>query len=469
MKDQSSEYINQLKTFLSFPGISSDPSKKDAIKNCSQWLADHLRTIGMQKTYIFPTSTHPVVYAEYITDPSFKTILFYGHYDVQPVDPIKNWHIDPFKAVIKGPYIYGRGASDDKGQLFTHVKAVEQLLNKSSTLSVNIKFLVEGAEEIGSTGLKDFITNHKELLRCNVAVVSDTKMAAINTPAITYSLRGSLNAEVFIQTSKTDLHSGTFGGAIPNAAMVLSSFIHRLHDKNNAIAIPYFYEDVETVSEEERRFMQASGITNDKLLADAGAEMDWGEMNYTLYERTTIRPSLSVTGITSGFQGKGVKNAIPSTASVKMNIRLVPNQRPEKIQQLLDNYIKSAFSTHVLIKAVYSSFANPVRIPRNDPYLKAAAKAYESVFQQKVKLIRAGGTIAAVDFMATILDIPVVLMGFAQAGDNMHAPDEKFYLPNFFKGIQTVIRFVTNVGSMTVLNDRGDVNDTFKNKPYARY
>lgn len=470
MNQQKLLCLQQLQSLLAFPSISADSSKKEAVKDCAIWISNHLKNIGLQAVKVYTTTKfHPIIYAEYIHHPSYKTILFYGHYDVQPVDPIKKWKNPPFEPVIQGDYLFGRGASDDKGQLFIHIKAVEQLLKKRDQLHVNIKFLLEGAEEIGSLGLDEFILKNKELLKCDVAVVSDTKMASLNGPAITYSLRGALNAEIFIQSAKKDLHSGTFGGGVPNAAYVISELICKLHRRDNTIAIPGFYNDVMDLSEEERRFMQINGVCNNTLLKDAEATRAWGEKGFTLYERTTIRPSLSVTGITSGFQGEGVKNVIPSSASVKLNFRLVPDQNPEKIQLLLNDYIGQILPPDVALKTVYSSFANPVMVSRKNPYIVAAANAYENIFQRKVKFIRAGGTIPAVDYLSSILKIPVVLMGFAQASDNMHAPDERFYLPNFFRGIDTITNFIINVGKMKtrIINNTSFANA--KINSYARY
>ena len=444
MKEKES-IIKELSTLISFATISSDESRRPAIVNCARWLQQHFYSIGMQKAEVYSTSSHPVVYAEHITHPSRKTILFYGHYDVQPIDPVEKWNTPPFKAVVKGNFICGRGASDDKGQMFIHIKAVEKLLGNKA-LPVNIKFLIEGAEEIGSAGLRDFIASHNKLLSCDATVVSDTKMMSLNEPAITYSLRGSLNAEVTIQTAKKDLHSGTFGGCVPNAAIALSDFISRLHCNDYSIAIPGFYDDVEKIPIQERRFIQASGITDDIVNRDAEAFFAWGEKNYTMHERSTIRPSLSVTGVTSGFQGPGVKNVIPSVASAKINFRLVPQQNPNRIRFLLDNYIRKILPANTRVKTDYSSFANPVRVSKDNFYVKTAARAYESVFQRKVKFLQNGGTIAAVDHLHSILNTPVVLMGFAQAGDNMHAPNEKFYLPNFFRGIDTVALFLEYIG-----------------------
>lgn len=439
--------LKQLKEFIAFETVSSDENSREQLLLCAQWLRQHFIEIGMQKVMLFHTASNPVIYAEYLVDPSFKTILFYGHYDVQPVDPISKWYSPPFKAIIKNDCIYGRGASDDKGQLFIHIKAVERLLKCGSPLPVNVKFLIEGAEEIGSVGLKDFIATHKKLLRCDVALVSDTKMAGLNTPAITYSLRGSLNVAISIQTGNKDLHSGTFGGYVPNAALTISNFISKLYNTDDTIAIPGFYDDVKIVSAEERKFIQENGIGDEKLLNDAGIFTSRGEKKYSLQERSTIRPSLSVTAITAGFQGKAVKNIIPSVAIVKLNFRLVPNQLPEKIALLFNNYLHKLLAG-TAVKKVYSSLNKPVRVAVNNPYVGAAANACEKVFQHKPVFLQSGGTVGAVEYLQTILNIPLVLMGFAQADDNMHAPNEKFYLPNLYKGIETIIYFIKNVSSL---------------------
>jgi acetylornithine deacetylase/succinyl-diaminopimelate desuccinylase-like protein len=440
------DILRDLKHFISYPTISSDPRRRQMMSACAAWLRAHLNTIGMQRAEIFETATHPVVYAEYKVSPFQPTVLFYGHYDVQPADPLHKWDNPPFDAAVKGNYIFGRGASDDKGQLFIHISAIGKLLKERNGLPVNVKFLIEGAEEIGSEGLKEFIEREKKLLQCDTAVVSDTKMASLHEPAITYSLRGSLNAEIVIQTLGKDLHSGTFGGSVANAAVTLSNFISRLHHKDHSIAIPGMYDDVINLLPGERAYIKAHGISDDSLLQDAEAFTAWGEADYSLHERTTIRPSLSITGITAGYQGGGVKNVIPSVASAKLNFRLVPDQTPERVRLLLDKCIQM-WIREGNVATRYSSFANPVTVPRNNPYVRAAARAYERVFRKKIRFVQNGGTIAAVDHLHTILGVPVVLMGFAQAGDNMHAPNEKFYLPNFFKGMDTVklfIQFITS-------------------------
>lgn len=440
--------LHHLQQFISYPSISSDKHKKEQIAACAKWLKDHLLSVGMHHAQIFETSAHPVVYAGYKVQAFLPTILFYGHYDVQPVDPLNKWETSPFNATIKGDYMYGRGASDDKGQLFIHIKAVEDLIKKTGSLPVNVKFLIEGSEEIGSAGLNEFILKHAQMLQCDAVVVSDTKMLSEDIPAITYSLRGALNAEIAVQTSAKDLHSGTFGGCIPNAVNILSSLLSSLHNNDNSIAIKDFYKGVITISNEERNFMRSNGPSDSNILRDAATHIAWGEKGYSLYERTTIRPSLAVTGVSGGYQGEGVKNVIPSTALAKLNFRLVTGQKPGTVQALLNRHIKEKIPEGIAFTIKYSSQANPVSFTRNNRYIIAACKAYEKVFKVTPHLIRSGGTIPAVDHLHNILKAPVVLMGFAQASDNMHAPNEKFYLPNLFRGIETSAWFIKNVAAL---------------------
>jgi acetylornithine deacetylase/succinyl-diaminopimelate desuccinylase-like protein len=439
------DIVRDLKEFISFPSVSADSSQQQTMFDCASWLAGHLYEIGMQRAKVLPTSAHPVVYGEYITDAALPTILFYGHYDVTPVDPLNKWDTPPFRPAIKGDYIVGRGASDDKGQLFTHVKAVAKLLQEGR-LPVNVKFLIEGAEEIGSVGLEEFVAQHKDLLRCDAVVVSDTKMVGPGQPAITYSLRGSVKVEITLRTMAKDLHSGTFGGYVPNAAIKMAEFITGLHNKDNAIAIPGFYEDVRDPSSAERAFVAANGIGNTALMQEAEAFAPWGESRFSMYERITSRPSLEVTGITAGYQGKGFKEVIPAIASVKLNFRLVPDQDPARISWLLEQHVRNNVKD-ADVKITYGAVGYPVTIPRNNFYVRAAALACEKVFRRKPRFLRNGGTIGAVDYLYTTLGVPVVLLGFARADDNMHAPNEKFYLPDFFKGIDTIQQFLQLVAS----------------------
>jgi acetylornithine deacetylase/succinyl-diaminopimelate desuccinylase-like protein len=435
------DILRDLKEFISFPSISADSRQQQSIFDCASWLAGHLYEIGIQKVKVFPTSAHPVVYGEYTVNAALPTILFYGHYDVTPVDPLSKWETPPFRPAIKGHYIVGRGASDDKGQLFTHIKAVARLLHPGGRLPVNVKFLIEGAEEIGSLGLEEFIRQHKEMLRCDAVVVSDTKMAGPGQPAITYSLRGSVKVEVELRTMARDLHSGTFGGYVPNAAIKIAEFIAGLHNEDRSIAIPGFYEDVRNLSPAEKAFITVNGISNAALIQEAAAFAPWGERGYTMYERITSRPSLTVTGITAGYQEKGFKEVIPAVASAKLNFRLVPDQDPERICRLLEQHVRNKIAD-ADVRITYGSLGYPVTIPRHNFYIRAAAKACEMAFRRKPRFLQNGGSIGAVDYLYSILGVPVVLLGFARADDNMHAPNEKFYLPDLFKGIDTIQHFL---------------------------
>jgi len=439
--------IEELKEFLKFPSISSDSSKKKEVLNCANWLYRHLKKIGLENVQLFPTALHPIVYAEQISHPSYKTILFYGHYDVQPVAPLLKWKFPPFKPVIANNYIYARGASDDKGQLFTHVKAIELALKNKSSLKSNIKCLFEGEAEIGSTHLADFISRNQKLLRCDVAVLSDTKMLSADVPAITYSLRGSLNAEIIVMGPGKELHSGTFGGMIFNPADVLCQVVGKMHDPSGRIMIPGFYSDVVQLSEAERQFMKKSGPRDDSLLKDASSRASWGEKAFSNYEKTTTRPVISITGLQSGFTGEGTKNAIPTSASVKINMRLVKNQDPKKVAALFKSFARQYIPANVIYRIKFSSFTEPVEVSRTHPFILAAAQAYKTVFNHAPVFLRSGGSIPVVSMFTYKLKVPVILMGFALAGDNMHAPNEKFYLPNLFRAIKTSFLFTKNIAA----------------------
>jgi acetylornithine deacetylase/succinyl-diaminopimelate desuccinylase-like protein len=443
----TNKIMEDFKTFLRFPTISSDSTKKQAIQHCAQWLSDHLKNIGLQNVVLYQTKQHPIVYAEYIVDPSMKTILFYGHYDVQPVTPVSDWKFPPFHPTIVGDYIYARGASDDKGQMFVHIKAIEYALQNKNSLGVNIKCMFEGEEEIGSPHLPSFMYRNRDLLGCDVAIVSDTKMLSPDYPAITYSLRGSLNAEIIIKTARKDLHSGTFGGVVNNPANVLSKIIASIHDENGRITIPGFYSGMIDEEQDERSYMKVAGPSDESLRSDAGISTDWGEPGFSNYERTTIRPSVVVTTLQSGHIGEGCKNVLPSVAIAKINIRIVRGQQPRQIALLFARFVKYNIPPGVHCKVKFSSASKPVQLSRRNPYLKAASHAYAKAFGRTPAFIRSGGTIPVVSLFHDYFKIPVVLMGFALASDNMHAPNERFYLPNLIRSIRTSIHFIKIVST----------------------
>lgn len=437
--------IDELKQFLRFPSISSDSSQRFAMMNCAKWLYRHLKKIGLQKVQLYSTALHPIVYAEQISHPSYKTILFYGHYDVQPAGPLSKWEFPPFQPSIVNEYIYARGASDDKGQMFIHVKAIEYALRNKSSPGINIKCLFEGEEEIGSPNLGRFISQYQKLLHCDVAVVSDTKMLSANIPAITYSLRGSINTEIKISARGKELHSGIFGGMIFNPADVLCKLLGKIHHPSGRIMIPGFYSDVLSLSENEKKFMRNSGPDDNQMLKDAASIRSWGEEGFSNYEKTTIRPAIIITDLQAGYTGKGSKNAIPTSASARIDMRLVKNQSPKKIAAVFSSFAKQNIMPGVSYTIKHSSPAEPVEVSRNHPYILAAANAYSSAFNRKPVFLRCGGSIPVVSLFTYMLKAPVILMGFALASDNMHAPNERFYLPNLFRGIKTSLYFMKNV------------------------
>ncbi|MEA2443416.1 MAG: hypothetical protein QOJ12_708, partial [Thermoleophilales bacterium] len=325
---EAPRFVRELEEFVRFPTVSAQPRHADDLRRCARWLAGQLQRAGLERVRVLPGERHPIVHAQWRRAPGRPTVLVYGHYDVQPADPVGEWRTPPFEPTTRGDDMYGRGASDDKGQLLAHVKAIESWLRSSGSLPVNVQVLFEGEEEIGSPGLRPFVQRNARGLACDAAAVSDTRMLGPGRPAITYALRGSLNAELELTGPRADRHSGAFGGAIHNPAQALAEVIAGLHDSHRRIAIPGFYARVRKLSPEHRAALRRSGPSDRSILFDAGAARSWGERGYSLYERTTIRPALNVSGLTGGYQGEGAKAIIPARASAKLGFRLVPDQDP---------------------------------------------------------------------------------------------------------------------------------------------
>jgi len=448
MDGNLSLFISQLATFVRMPSISAQPKQQKNVEECAVWLADHLQKTGMENVQIIPTEKHPIVYADWLHAYNKPTLLIYGHYDVQPVDPLNEWKDDPFSGAIKNGYIYGRGSADDKGQLFIHVKALEYYLKNENRLPINIKCIFEGAEEIGSLGLDVFLQENAMALRSDVAVVSDTKIPTVTQPAITYSLRGMLGLELEVSGQKQDLHSGTFGGTIHNPLQVLCEMIAAMHDTNGRIAIPGFYNSVQQVGQSQRNYMKNVGQPDATIAKDAGATTLWGEKEYSAYERTTIRPSLSINGIKGGYQGDGPKAIIPSKASAKISFRLVPAQEPMMIEKLFREYIMSIKPEGINCNIRKVASAKPVIVNLDNPYIKAASSAYKDTFNNETIFLASGGTIPIVNLLQESLKIPTVLMGFALPTDNLHGPNEHFSLSNFYKGILTSSYFMKELSKI---------------------
>lgn len=441
-----SRALEELKRFIRFPSISAQPKHASDVRDCAVWLADHLQRVGLGHVQIIPTPRHPIVYAEWCHAPGRPMVLIYGHYDVQPVDPLSAWHSPPFAPTVRDNNLYGRGACDDKGQLFAHLKALEAYLRTQGALPVNVKCLFEGEEEIGSPNLGSFLRQHRRDLDADVAVMSDTRMLGPGQPAITYALRGTLNLELEVCGPQQDLHSGLFGGAVHNPLQALCEMIAQLHDANGRIAILGFYDCVRQWHEKEREYMADSGPSDAKILRDARVNEGWGEGGYSLYERTTILPALAVTGVTGGYSGPGVKAVIPARAVAKLNFRLVPDQEPHEIEQRVRHHI--ARITPSTVRSTVRTFAaaRPALLNRRHPAMRAAIAAYRHGFGAPPVFVRSGGTIPVVNTLQTVLGIQTILMGFALPDDRIHAPNEKFHLPNFYRGIATCSAFLAEIG-----------------------
>jgi len=439
-------FLSDLKQFIRIPSVSSDPKHAPDVKRCAEWLAHHLRRIGLENVSVIRTLRHPIVYADWLHSRTGPTVLIYGHYDVQPVDPLNEWQSLPFEPAVSGDNLLGRGASDDKGQLFTHIKAVESCLRVLGQLPVNVKFLVEGEEEIGSPNLQSFLKRNKRLLSADIAVMSDTRMLAPDRPAITYALRGALSVELEVSGAPQDLHSGNYGGAIHNPLQVLCEIIARLHDSSGRISVPGFYDRVRDWSDRERSYMAHHGPSDTTILRDAGVEQGWGERGYSHYEQTTIRPALTVTGINGGHQGPGGKSIIPARASAKISIRLVPDQVPHEIEKLFRRHIARLTPVTMSSKIRTHFVTSPALLSRTHWAMTAAINSYRKAFRTYPVFLRSGGSIPVVNTFQSVLRVPTILMGFGLPDDRIHAPNEKFHLPNLYKGIVTCIWLLSELG-----------------------
>ncbi|RDB07575.1 dipeptidase [Runella aurantiaca] len=440
--------LNEWKEFVRIPSVSSGSVYRSHLFDCADWLAKHLQKMGMQRVLQLTSGVAPpVVYAEEMIDTAKATLLIYGHYDVQPADPLNEWKTPPFEPTVRGDYLYGRGVSDDKGQLFLHLKAVESLMAEHR-LPINIKCLFEGEEEIGSTHLSNVLRTHKALFKADCAVVSDMRMLDLHQPALTYGLRGNIHAELLVTRQGTDLHSGIYGGIASNPIHGLAHIIAKLHTTKGQIALPCFYDDVFKISTAERTYMRKNGPSNAQLRREMQGHDDIGEENFTAYEQLTIRPSLTVTGISGGYQGEGSKGVIPRQARAKLNFRLVPHQDSNQIAQSLSRYVAQQCPSRLRVEVSVTAQSNAYQVNPDERVFQAASSACQNVFGRKPVLLRSGGSIPIVSTLAEQLRLPVVMMGFASPFDNLHAPNERFYIPNFFRGVETSKQFIKNLEFM---------------------
>jgi acetylornithine deacetylase/succinyl-diaminopimelate desuccinylase-like protein len=435
-------FVSELTEFLRFPSVSSQPERAGDLNNCAVWLARHLKSIGLDYVRVVATKRHPIVYASWRRARSQPTLIIYGHYDVLPGEPLSEWRTPPFTPTLKNNILHARGAADDKGQLFSHVKAIESYLKTYGALPVNVICIFEGEEEIGSPHLATFVERNRRALKAVAAIISDTRMISADQPAISYAQRGGLRAEIKVHGPPQELHSGAFGGAVHNPAIALCDMIAGLHDDHGRIAIPRFYDDVREWGESERNHMARSGPADEEILRDAKVEEGWGEPGYSLYERTTIRPDLSVNGIVSGHTGHGAKGVIPASALAKISFRLVPDQDPDRIALLLRDHIARITPSTVRSSVRTMSTIHPALINRRHPAVQAASQAYRKTFGKPAVFIRSGGSIPVVHTFQNVLGIPSVLMGFGLPDDHIHGPNEKFHMPIFFKAVETCIWYL---------------------------
>ena len=440
-------FLNELLELLRIPSVSAKNEHKADMVKCAEVVKKRLLEAGADKAEIFQTPGHPLVYGERIIDRTKPTVLVYGHYDVQPPEPLELWHSGPFEPVIKDGKIFARGSCDDKGQFYMHVKALETMA-QTDTLCTNIKFCIEGEEEVGSSHLADFVKSHRGLLKADVVLISDTAMLSLDTPSMDIGVRGLSYIEVEVTGPNRDLHSGTYGGAVANPITILSKMIASLHDENNHITIPGFYDDVVEATEAERKLMAAAPFDEKEYKDDLGVKELWGEKGYTTNERTGIRPTLELNGIWGGYTGEGAKTVLPSKAFAKISCRLVPNQSSEKITDLLINHLKKITPPYIKLKASLHHGGEPYMTPVDSKAYKAAAEAIKDTFGKSPIPVRGGGSIPICSLFEEELGIKIVFMGFGLDSDNLHSPNEKFNLENYYKGIETIPYFHKHFAEM---------------------
>jgi acetylornithine deacetylase/succinyl-diaminopimelate desuccinylase-like protein len=440
--------LNELKEFLRIPSVSTKSERKADIEQAAKWVAERLRSAGFSNAEIVPTKMHPLVLADSLEAPGKPTVLFYGHYDVQPAEPLELWTSPAFEPTVRDGKLYGRGTVDDKGQVHIQLKALEALKKSHGKLPINIKVLIEGEEEIGSVSLWDFVTHNKERLKADALVVSDTAMLAPGVPSVTYGLRGLNYYQVEVTGAAQDLHSGTFGGAVPNPITILAGAIGKLHDKNLRVAVPGFYDAVVVPSAKERKALCALPWKESDFRKTVGAPGLCGEKGFTTLERIWCRPTLELNGIWGGYTGEGSKTVIPSKAFAKISTRLVPKQDPAKIARHVERQIRKLLPKSVSCKFEVLSMGKPWVAPFTHPIFQNAIRALQKGFGKKAVFIREGGSIPFVTQMHDTFKIPCVLIGFGLPDENAHAPDEHILLENYFNGIKSIAIFYTNLAEI---------------------
>ncbi|HBT74191.1 MAG TPA: dipeptidase [Lysinibacillus sp.] len=441
-------HLNELNEFLRIPSISSLSEHKEDIQQAAQWLANAFEKLNLENISITQTAGHPVVYADWLHAEGKPTILFYGHYDVQPVDPLNLWDSEPFNPTIRDNKLFARGASDDKGQVFMHLKMIEALFATTGTLPVNVKFIYEGEEEIGSPHLPAYVEEHKEKLAADLILISDTGLYGPGKPAVCYGLRGLTGIQIDVRGAKGDLHSGLYGGGVQNAIHALAEILASFRDEHGTIQVEGFYDKVLPLSEEEREAYLALGFDEESVKQEVGVKELFGEQGFSYLERTWARPTLEVNGVFGGFSGEGIKTVLPAEAGAKITCRLVPNQEPDEIVALLKAHVEKHKPTGVEINVSEFDKGRPFLTPFDHPFIQAAGRSYEKVYNVPTAYTRGGGSIPIVAAFDEILDLPVVLMGFGLSSENFHAPNEHFHLENFDKGLRVLSDYLYEVSDL---------------------
>ena len=433
-------FLNELLELLRIPSVSAKGEHKEDMIKCADAVKARLLEAGADKVEIYPTEGHPIVYGEKIIDPAKPTVLVYGHYDVQPAEPLDLWKSPPFEPTIIDGKIFARGSCDDKGQFYMHVKALETLI-QTNTLENNIKFCIEGEEEIGSPNLGKFVAANKALLKADCVLISDSAMISLETPSLDIGVRGLSYIEVEVTGPNRDLHSGVYGGAVANPITILAQMIASLHDENNHVTIPGFYDDVTVATEAERKLMSLAPFDEAEYKTDLGVKELWGEKGFSTNERTGIRPTIELNGIWGGYTGEGAKTVLPSKAFAKISARLVPNQTSDKMTDVLIKHLEKIAPANVTVKASLHHGGEPYMTPIDSVAYKAASKAMETTFGKTPIPVRGGGSIPICALFEKELGIKIVFMGFGLDSDNLHSPNEKFNVENFYKGIETIPYF----------------------------
>ena len=442
------EHLTDLYEFLRIPSISAQAEHKPDVERAAQWVADRLRRVGLDAVEIVPTKMHPLVYGQSLQAPGKPTVLFYGHYDVQPPEPLELWTSPAFEPTVRDGNLFGRGTADDKGQVHIHIRALDALRQTAGTLPINLKVIIEGEEEVGSENLWDYVNHNKAKLKADALVVSDTAMLAPGVPSITYGLRGLAYYQVDITGPAQDLHSGVFGGAVPNPLTILTELFAKLHDKNFRVAIPGFYDDVAVVSPRERKALNKLPFKEKDFRKTVGAPALCGEKGYTVVEQLWCRPTLELNGIWGGYIGEGAKTVIPSKGHAKFSTRLVPNQDPAKIARLVERHIRKLIPKQVTCNFQVLSTGKPWVAPYTHPFFEVAHQALETGFGERAVFIREGGSIPFVTQMHDTFKVPCLLLGFGLPDENAHAPDEHILLENYFGGIKAMANFYQALGKL---------------------